>query len=428
MHRYSFFICAIIFLLITSLFGYHVVSAKENIKEEKDILIQQNEQNSYFSTYGYSIENPNIIVNPYFISPLTAIMLFETDKEEIITVTIHGKTSDTDISYTFNSSKKHMIPIYGLYADYDNVVSISSENYNKDYIIKTDKIPDTIIPQDINYDNFTFISSDLYPYAVDKNGDIRWFLTQKYYGEMKQIDNGHFLLGGKIPLYQEYSNDLLEIDLLGKIYYQYHIPNGYYGDFEKIGNKIYALSNDLLEIDSQNGEIINMVHLDNVYQGISYYQEDNVLRLNGDQSIKISLDSYQIAKDEVLNSEKSNRGVYSFYNDKNDYKIVNGIKFSNCLKTKESKKNIFLVGYKKIDKNYLNYHIKFYKQDNYLNIVGDFSDEDKVYVILDQFLNKKVYKMNKKNIIIYNKGLSGKYSIYIKINKDIYQTNQYINF
>ena len=119
MHRYSFFICAIIFLLITSLFGYHVVSAKENIKEEKDILIQQNEQNSYFSTYGYSIENPNIIVNPYFISPLTAIMLFETDKEEIITVTIHGKTSDTDISYTFNSSKKHTIPIYGLYADYD---------------------------------------------------------------------------------------------------------------------------------------------------------------------------------------------------------------------------------------------------------------------------------------------------------------------
>ena len=42
----------------------------------------------------YDIKNPYIVVNPYLISPQTALMLFKTDKKEKITIKIKGKNDD----------------------------------------------------------------------------------------------------------------------------------------------------------------------------------------------------------------------------------------------------------------------------------------------------------------------------------------------
>lgn len=112
----------------------------------------------------------------------------------------------------------------------------------------------------------------------------------------------------------------------------------------------------------------------------------------------------------------------------NTYKITKGVKFSNTIETKESKKNIFLLNYKKTDKNYKNYNIEVTKESERLVVKGDFTKQDKAYIILDKFLDKKVYDLKDGYNYINQTGLSGDYSIYIKINDDTYKTNNYVTF
>ena len=85
-----------IIILINVLVGYSLINAHNEIKEKKDILTYQEKKEEYLTHYNYTLSNPNIIVNPYGNSPLTAIIIFETEKEERITITIEGK-EDSEI-------------------------------------------------------------------------------------------------------------------------------------------------------------------------------------------------------------------------------------------------------------------------------------------------------------------------------------------
>ena len=424
------FICSCVFLLIVfSLVGYQVVSANEMVDQVKDIIDIQNGQEEYFSPYGYTIDNPCIILNPYDISPLTALILFETEKEVNITITIVGKNEDTTYQNTFEKSKKHYIPVYGLYADYENKVIVSYENIKKEYIIKTNPLPnDLMIKAENSVDSLTFISDDNYSYAVDQNGDVRWFLNHHYLGKITRLDNEHFLLGSDVFLSNQKPKDVLEIDLLGKIYHQYNIQEGYDGSYAEVGSSFFILSQDLLKIDKQSGVVLNQIELDNNYYSLTYDKDTNLLELSGEEGLAIKVDTLEKASksDIIFINERSN--IFPLYASDDEYKIVKGIKFSNYQKTKESGKNILLIGYKKIDTNYLNYEITFKKSEDYLQITGKFTDNDQVYVILDRFLDKRVYDMNQDHLIIHHGDLKGKYSIYVKINDMIYKTNYYVIF
>ena len=92
---------------------------------------------------------------------------------------------------------------------------------------------------------------------------------------------------------------------------------------------------------------------------------------------------------------------------------------------KETDEKIYLINYKKIDKEYKKYDIEIKKEDNKISISGKFNNE-KVYLILDKFMGKKIYEINNNKEIINDNNLKGKYSIYIKINNSIYKTNKYI--
>ena len=71
----------------------------------------------------YTITNPLVFSDPYGVSPLTALVMFNTSKNEKITLTVKGKHND-DLKVTFESSKEHYIPVYGLYPGYKNTVII----------------------------------------------------------------------------------------------------------------------------------------------------------------------------------------------------------------------------------------------------------------------------------------------------------------
>lgn len=99
----------------------------ELITTTKSLISEQKNYEKDFTSAGYTIKNPHIILNPYQNSPLTALIIFETEDEISPTVTISGKDDKTTLSHQFVKSKKHFLPIYGLYPNSINKVKISYE-------------------------------------------------------------------------------------------------------------------------------------------------------------------------------------------------------------------------------------------------------------------------------------------------------------
>ena len=154
---YIFIGIFLIFIIIITVVGSIIVTGNIKVSEDKDILLVQSNKEVYFKPYGYSIDNPNIVVNPYGNSPLTALVMFETDNYSEVSIKILSKDGNSDINYTFSKNKYHLIPIYGLYADYDNTVILSSEDKSKTINIKTSSLPENFTYVDnMTYDNFIF--------------------------------------------------------------------------------------------------------------------------------------------------------------------------------------------------------------------------------------------------------------------------------
>ena len=62
----------------------------------------------------YSFEEPLVVVDPYGLSPLTALVLFTSEEPLSISVHVPGKTKLADVDYTFDGyNTNHMIPVCG---------------------------------------------------------------------------------------------------------------------------------------------------------------------------------------------------------------------------------------------------------------------------------------------------------------------------
>lgn len=385
----------ILVIISISTIGYSIVSANETVNQIEDILVYQENKETYLTPYGYTIENPNIILNPYGISPLTALILFETKEEQSVKITVLGKDENSTYTNIFDNNTRHYIPVYGLYPNITNNIILECGDIKKELTIDTEPLPiELLVTESIdnNTNNLTFIASNPYPYAIDNNNEIRWYLTKEYSSKIEYLNNNHLLLSDNNI---EESNSLVEIDLLGKIYKQYHLDTPYLGDYEETDTSLIIKTDKLIELDKQTGSILNT-------------QEQ-------------SLEVFSKAKNTYQSTQ-------SLYTTKEQYNIIKSIKHDLTTETKQSTKNIFLIGYKKPDKIYKSYNITINKTIDNLQMIGDFNEYDDVYLILDKFLDKRIYDINSKYTTINKKGLSGKYSIYIKINNTIYKTNNYIKF
>ena len=385
----------VLVIISISTIGYSIVSANETVNQLEDILAYQENKGTYLTPYGYTIENPNIILNPYGISPLTALILFETEKELQVKITILGKDENSTYTNTFESDTRHYIPVYGLYPNTTNDIIIECGDIKKELTIETDPLPiELLVTESIdnNTNNLTFITSNIYPYAIDNNNEIRWYLTKEYSSKIEYLSNNHLLLSDDTI---EESNSLVEIDLLGKIYKQYNLDTPYLGDYEETDTSLIIKTDKLIELDKQTGSILNV--------------EDSSL--------------------EVFSKTKNTyQATQPLYKTNEQHNIIKSIKHDLTTETKQSNKNIFLIGYIEPNKIYKSYNININKTIDNLQITGDFNEDDEVYLILDKFLDKRIYDINSKYTTINRKGLSGKYSIYIKINNTIYKTNNYIKF
>ena len=285
-------ISIIVLIILGSIFySYNNLRGKNEIDLTVSLVTKQNEVEKTIKTNGYTIDNPKVLLDPYNASPLTALILFETEEEVSPKITIEGKDKLTTIETEFAKNTKHYLPIYGLYADYNNKVDISytlsnGKKITKQVEIQTNKLPDDfVLPTSLKKDSskltndlyFFTPSSKGYTCAYDVNGDVRWYLSNNAVWDNTRLKNGHMMVSTeRLVNSPYYMTGLYEIDLLGHIYNEYSIKGGYHHDYFELPNGNLLVASDdfnneagtvedyLVELDRTSGNIVKTWDLKDV--------------------------------------------------------------------------------------------------------------------------------------------------------------------
>ena len=278
---------AVIILAVILFFVFSSMSNNHDEVEQTISLVEnQEELEKEFKSDGYTIDNPNIIVNPYEISPLTALVIFETESEVAPVVTIIGKDENTTFTHEFDANTVHYLPIYGLYAGRDNEIIIEYGDVEKRITITTEELPeDFILPTSVEADKeslendlyFFSPSSGGYTSAYDVNGDVRWYLTINALWEINRLSNGHLMVSTeRLVNSPYYMTGMYEMDLLGKIYKEISLEGGYHHDYFEMPNGNLLVASDdfnsgsgtvedvIVEVDINTGDIVKSWDLKDV--------------------------------------------------------------------------------------------------------------------------------------------------------------------
>lgn len=431
MKKFFLIFSGIIIVFFIMVISYYVIMASNSVRVVDNYLEFQKVVDSQIDSYGYSLDDPLVIIDPYDMNLLSAMIVFQTDDYVSPSVIVKGQNND-DIVYTYPKSRIHHLPVYCLYADYDNKVIIKVNNVVKEINIKTDSIDfDNSILDSFSDDNLRIITSiDNHLVIYDRFKNIRGYFKEKFSGNPVYLDNGHYIVSS----YQLNNNGsymgIVEVDLLGKVYNQLIVPGGYYGlsFYDENTNYLYALSDKLLVIDMQTWEIIKDYNIDKLdYQYIKYDYSLNKIYLGTDEkTVVIDFDGTS----EVTNDINYLKNINYLVLDRNitldEYRLLN-YKVYGTLDQTASSKNIALLSYKKMDSYYDKFGIDLYKESDRL-VISSKESIGNGYIILDKFLDKHTYSLNEYQTVINSTSLSGKYSIYIKIDNEIYKTDYYVVF
>ena len=226
-------------------------SVVEKIVTDEDkwesILTFSNGNTYYIPTLGSSVESliTNLEVNPSGYNPLAAQAVMNLPVLGHIKLIVHSKegAKTPDVEHLFSSIEKgQTIPILGLYANYENQVTLiytdkeGHERASSTIEVKTGSIKDIFLPQNLRVvtvdvsrmePGMTLVNSPgqsdedtSVPYMFDADGEIRWVLDWRNHPELKHIgfhcglkrmQNGNYLAG------DVNNGQIVEVDLLGNL-------------------------------------------------------------------------------------------------------------------------------------------------------------------------------------------------------------------
>ena len=281
---------------------------------------------------AYTFEEPEVIMDPYQISPLTGVAVFQTDEEYRVRVTVKGKTKEADITGVTVKAKGHRVPIIGLYPKTENSVKLEllddSDQTIKEMELKvqTDGLPeemdDMVSVEKSSGESaygLTIISGQgvYYPFAYDVNGDIRWYLNHRTstYGVF-QLSNGNYIMqdnyGYVSSVTKSFPAAFYEMDYLGRAVQMYLVPHGTHHEIiekEPDGNLLILTStlqdhvdDKIIELDRKSGEIVNSLEMTELFG--NDYTEDVI------DWAHLNTVSYQAEDDTILISPRNlNSGV-----------------------------------------------------------------------------------------------------------------------
>ncbi len=250
----------------------------------------------------YTADSPLVLLDPYGVAPLTALVVFDTEKNCSVSIEIKGKTEETTFSHDFGKiSTHHEIPVYGLYADSENdvILTLTYEDNSTETVsiaIETEALPDYIAPYELLVSKaeiaggengdllFMAAATDTFhPFAIDKEGDVRWYSSTNTFsgGLLRRLPNGN-LISLSDPMYAPafIRPGFLETDFMGRVYKEYLVDYTHH-DVVVLPNENYLVStikpdstiqigpivvgsDAVLEIDSKTGETLRTWDLNEI--------------------------------------------------------------------------------------------------------------------------------------------------------------------
>lgn len=207
-----------------------------------------------------SFDAPYVLVDPYEMNPLSAIVLFESDQAQEYTITVVSEHLYASlITKSYQEAGLVRLPVVGLYAGQINTVLIQSQNQTMTLQIETEALP--IDFQTINviksspdlmepgFTLFVACFDHSYTALLDQDGAVRAYFsnTSMAHGtSVISLKNGHLLASGDELKQVPYNmTSLWELDWLGKIYKEIELPNGVHHDITELSNgNILAVSNN----------------------------------------------------------------------------------------------------------------------------------------------------------------------------------------
>ena len=242
----------------------------------------------------FEILQDSIVLNPHQFAPLTARVTFTLPYPRRARITIHGRDPDSiDLIHTFPTPDTlHAIPVYGLYGNYLNQVTIGildhtgTERYTRHIQIQTEPLGNLVCgPMEVKVNNykdsltphFYLIHNAIY----DARGDVRWYTpfgASKYFPlhDHQIAMQMHGDKGNPVSVWE----DIRVISLAGEQLALYDVPNrNHHEIIEKRpgGNLLvatnaepyYSTDDDtedaIVEIDRQTGEVVKFWDLREIF-------------------------------------------------------------------------------------------------------------------------------------------------------------------
>lgn len=280
-------ITSIMILIIVGIIFFKFNNTRASIYTSRldDLISRQEEMDSkiekYINSSAYTIEKPKIIINPYEISPLTALIIFKTKEETAIEVYVND-----NLLVKTEKEINHAIPIYYLRENFDNIVKIIANKEDYTYTLKTNKLDfDTKTEitenKDANYKYLVSSSTSGLSYSmIDSNGNIIWHLNLYSQGMLEELPNGNFIISTEeFVTENDISNitGIYEMDYLGKIIKRIDTKYLYHHDFEVLDDNtlLVAGSNNpnhamsiVYRLSLETGEIIDYIDFYEIFKDI----------------------------------------------------------------------------------------------------------------------------------------------------------------
>ena len=167
-----------------------------------------------------TFESPKIFLSPYHINKLSALVIFNTEEETRVEVKVND-----EIVTNVERSKNHIVPIYGLFADAKNIITLTLEDgrsITKEIVIEPYnfelnglEIKDVLGNEDIYYLAGDINTNDSTLRGFDKNNNLNSYVTLGYIGGFQVFKN-------KLAIAYNQNKDgvydlRLDIDYLGRI-------------------------------------------------------------------------------------------------------------------------------------------------------------------------------------------------------------------
>lgn len=253
-------------------------------------------------SHMYTFQHLLVIPNPYDIVKQSALLLFNSSKEAKVRYRVLGDTPEADFVGETGFTKRHRVPVLGLYLKRSNKVILELINREEKvikrrmiriYVSESPKKLLNILGENTRKGevDFPFIlvnGVSFNPMAVDCDGQIRYSIQLRTNSiGMIPLENGHFLYEDRTANRMDKNGQIKpcryhEMDYMGRVYRTFLLESPIEGFATQDGDSLFLVTSSdenhrldqIIEMDMKNGQIVKCCNLSDLI-GDKYMTQEN---------------------------------------------------------------------------------------------------------------------------------------------------------